>query len=45
MQANEKARRKALGLLELELQMAVGYHVGAGKQTPALCKNSKHSKL
>lgn len=45
VQMNEEARRKALSLLELELQMAVGYHVGAGNQTPALCKNSKHSKL
>lgn len=45
VQTSEEARRKVLSLLELELQMAVGHHVGAGNHTPALCKNSKHSNL
>lgn len=36
-------QKKALGPLGLELQVIVGHHVGAGKQTQVLSKSSKSS--
>lgn len=35
--------RRLWGSLELELQVLVSCHVGAGSQTLVLCKSSKHS--
>ena len=33
-------QKRALDPLELELKMAMSYHVGAGNQTWVLCKGS-----
>ena len=37
-------QKRASNPLELELQALIG-HVGAGNETPGLCKSSKPSKL
>jgi hypothetical protein len=39
----EEARKKVLDLLELEFQLALNHHVGAGSQTLVLCGSSQCS--
>ena len=36
-------QKKALDLLELELQMVKSYHMNAVNQTQGLCKSNKYS--
>lgn len=40
-----EGQKRTLGVLELELQMAVSHHGGSGNQTPVLCTSSQHSQL